>query len=411
MATSNAPSPTAPKQTSKIWVFTTVFLGLCTLSLTALSFWLWGQVSETPEKAATPAPTKQQPYQPTPIAQYSSKRSRPLQVRGPEPQVLPATHPDRPPKMRRPAGNLFSAKRGAKASGCNRAELLNDGKSNYDSRQGFAEGSIKDKKSYMQIELSEPQEVNRVKFLFWAKDQRQYRYILSVSSNGKDWKVVKDASKKPSKGWQDIRFEAGLIKFVRLKGVGNTANESFHVVEMEGYSEAPERKPTLPPIQGTSTALKPGLWAEYYDGIGRYPTIEDYPLLARPEPTIRFANSTQPRVGWPLGNACGAIFSGYIKIEKGGTYIFFSSSDDGSMLYIDDKLVVDNDGAHGMEEKWGDIDLTPGYHPIWLKYYNGGGSRGLQIKWQPKGDDKTILDEAILFHRPRGPLPALAQAD
>ena len=81
------------------------------------------------------------------------------------------------------------------------------------------------------------------------------------------------------------------------------------------------------------------------------------------------------------------------------------------MLYIDDKLVVDNGGSHGMEEKWGDIDLTPGYHTIWLKYYNGGGGRGLQIKWQPKGQEKSILDKTVLFHRPHGPQPALAHAE
>src|SRR5205085_2412141 len=44
-------------------------------------------------------------------------------------------------------------------------------------------------------------------------------------------------------------------------------------------------------------------------------------------------------------------FSGAINAPKDGSYTFWTSSDDGSRLYVDGKLVVNNDGLHGMEEK------------------------------------------------------------
>ncbi len=44
-------------------------------------------------------------------------------------------------------------------------------------------------------------------------------------------------------------------------------------------------------------------------------------------------------------------FTGEIQIDQAGKYTFFTSSDDGSRLYIDNQLVVDNDGVHVMVEK------------------------------------------------------------
>src|SRR5258706_15294814 len=37
------------------------------------------------------------------------------------------------------------------------------------------------------------------------------------------------------------------------------------------------------------------------------------------------------------------VFEGYIKIEKNGFYSFFTDSDDGSKLFIDDTEIVNND--------------------------------------------------------------------
>ena len=46
----------------------------------------------------------------------------------------------------------------------------------------------------------------------------------------------------------------------------------------------------------------------------------------------------------------GVRFSAYITITKAGQYKFYTTSDDGSRLYIDDNLVVNNDGLHGMQQ-------------------------------------------------------------
>ena len=91
-------------------------------------------------------------------------------------------------------------------------------------------------------------------------------------------------------------------------------------------------------------------------------------------------------------------FSGYIKIDKDGFYDFFTQSDDGSKLYIDDMEVVDNDGDHGKTEKSGKAALKKGYHRIHVIYYDSGGGNELHALIEPEGGKKEEIPASVLFH-------------
>ena len=84
-------------------------------------------------------------------------------------------------------------------------------------------------------------------------------------------------------------------------------------------------------------------------------------------------------------------FTGMIRVDRSGKYTFFTNSDDGSRLYIDDKLVVNNDGRHGMAEKNGSINLSPGVHSIVVTYFDSGGGDGLIVSWQGPGIKKEKI--------------------
>ena len=94
----------------------------------------------------------------------------------------------------------------------------------------------------------------------------------------------------------------------------------------------------------------------------------------------------------------GFIFTGYININKTGLHDFFTSSDDGSLLYIDDILVVDNNGHHGMEEKSGKAVVEKGLHKIKLIYFDFAGDNGLQVSFNLSGQNKMEVPASILFH-------------
>lgn len=89
-------------------------------------------------------------------------------------------------------------------------------------------------------------------------------------------------------------------------------------------------------------------------------------------------------------------FNSTLKIETAGTYVFSTRSDDGSTLYIDGKLVVDNDGDHGVREKEGTLSLEPGEHGIEVLWFNGGGNGWLDVYIKGPGLPKQIISTNLL---------------
>ncbi len=89
-----------------------------------------------------------------------------------------------------------------------------------------------------------------------------------------------------------------------------------------------------------------------------------------------------------------------IRVPKSGGYTFYTSSDDGSRLYIDKKLVVNNDGLHGTAEAKGRIRLEAGLHEIIVTFFENGGSDALKVEWRGPGVRRQeILTSAL---RPAG---------
>ncbi|MFO1489361.1 MAG: autotransporter-associated beta strand repeat-containing protein [Kiritimatiellia bacterium] len=79
-----------------------------------------------------------------------------------------------------------------------------------------------------------------------------------------------------------------------------------------------------------------------------------------------------------------------------GSYTFFTSSDDGSMLWIDGQLVVNNNFAQGVTERSGVITLTAGVHDIVYAYYNSGGGYGFYSNVTTPGGTKALVNNASL---------------
>lgn len=78
-------------------------------------------------------------------------------------------------------------------------------------------------------------------------------------------------------------------------------------------------------------------------------------------------------------------FDGVVSVPQDAIITFSLTSDDGSRLYIDDKLVIDNDGLHGMVTKEGIAPLASGYHRLRVEYFNATGGMGLKLEWRGAG--------------------------
>ena len=62
-------------------------------------------------------------------------------------------------------------------------------------------------------------------------------------------------------------------------------------------------------------------------------------------------------------------FEAWIKIPETGLYKFYTYSDDGSTLYIDGKLVVNNDGGHNARYRESRVGLEKGFHKLEVHYF------------------------------------------
>ncbi len=77
----------------------------------------------------------------------------------------------------------------------------------------------------------------------------------------------------------------------------------------------------------------------------------------------------------------GFRFTGTVTAAVADTYTFYTNSDDGSQLFIDGILVVDNDGLHGPATQSGTQVLAAGPHSITVTFFEQGGGEVLDVTW------------------------------
>lgn len=88
----------------------------------------------------------------------------------------------------------------------------------------------------------------------------------------------------------------------------------------------------------------------------------------------------------------GVIFSGYIRIDNDGKYLFATRQEDGANIQIDEQTVVLNDAKHGLYHDGGEVLLQKGWHKFTLKYFDNGSPNAnvlhvyMTMPGRPKGE-------------------------
>ena len=107
----------------------------------------------------------------------------------------------------------------------------------------------------------------------------------------------------------------------------------------------------------------------------------------------------------------GLKFEGFVEAPREGLYFFYTESDDGSRLYIGDRLVVDNDGGHGPRERSGQIRLNAGIYPITVTYFEAGAGEKLEVSVERLDIRQQSIPSQALFYEPENAEPAAGSAD
>lgn len=133
--------------------------------------------------------------------------------------------------------NVASLRHGAQViRGEMKAALLDGDTTNYDLDRGFTRHPIDDNNVHgIIIRLGQPSIINGIRMLLWDRDMRSYSYYIDGSLDEKDWIRLVDHTRYLCRSWQNLRFPARVVRYIRVVGTHNTVNRVFHLVSFECF--------------------------------------------------------------------------------------------------------------------------------------------------------------------------------
>jgi hexosaminidase len=127
-----------------------------------------------------------------------------------------------------------------------------------------------------------------------------------------------------------------------------------------------------PKIEGMIYALYKGTFA----------SVED---MSKTDPAVKGEAKTFALKPLNEKENFGVVWEAYWKAPEDGLYDFAIDSDDGAVLQIDDRTVVDSDGVHTRKTATSDVPLAQGFHRLRVKYFQKDGEMLLNLRWMIKG--------------------------
>jgi hypothetical protein len=102
----------------------------------------------------------------------------------------------------------------------------------------------------------------------------------------------------------------------------------------------------------------------------------------------------------PLPPPFSIDWMGQITIKQNGTYEFALVADDGALLEIDGRVVVDDSKGPILQRKSGSIELSSGRHSIRVRYFNALFGGLIKLWWTAPGQSEEIVPREVLVPAP-----------
>jgi hypothetical protein len=162
------------------------------------------------------------------------------------------------------------------------------------------------------------------------------------------------------------------------------------------------------------TNYVPGLYVECFQ-LGSAPTTvggitwTNTPTAVGivPNVNVSIASGVPMWTGGPTSNYA-LRFRGIITIPTAGTWTFSTTSDDGSMLWINGVQVVNNDGVHTSQTRSGNITLPAGAAFFDLRYFNVSTTGSVTVRWTPPSQPSAVIPATAFTCEPMLAVPPVA---
>jgi alpha-L-fucosidase len=111
--------------------------------------------------------------------------------------------------------------------------------------------------------------------------------------------------------------------------------------------------------------------------------------------TISFAPSIKDLT---RADNAGLRYAGYFLAPKDGLYTFYLSVDDGGVMWMGGRVVVNHDGKHANTEKSGKVALKKGAHIFGLDYIQAGSDKALKLEYSVNEGERQPVPASDWAH-------------
>lgn len=170
---------------------------------------------------------------------------------------------------------------------------------------------------------------------------------------------------------------------------GTTYFYVVSAVNPQGESPNSNQASVTPAAPGTGT----GLNGDYYNNM----TLTAPITLTRTDATVNFDWGTgSPGAGIAV-DAFSVRWTGQVELPFNQTYTFYTISDDGVRLWVNNVAVIDNWTDHGATEDSGSIALNAGRYDVRMEFYENGGDAIARLLWSSPAIAKEVVPQSQLY--------------
>jgi hypothetical protein len=247
--------------------------------------------------------------------------------------------------------------------------------------------------------------------IFQVKSLDNGFYTLLCKANSKVWDVngsengtsliQSDWSDKESQQWSIQAMVEGSFKIspkafsekvVDVEGLSNAQGAGLHLWESNNTDN--QRFIISTTECDYDQELGTGLSSKYFNNTN----LSGNPIISRTDESINFLwGNSGPGNGINTDNF-SVRWEGQIKAPYSGSFNFITNNDDGTRLWINDQLLIDDWFGHAPTWKQGNITLVSGQkYNIKMDYFEGDGGAQAQLFWEYFGQASQIVPKTRLY--------------
>ena len=141
-----------------------------------------------------------------------------------------------------------------------------------------------------------------------------------------------------------------------------------------------------------------GLLGHYYED-----TAFQSILSTRVDAEINFSQADWPNAppgtGLTPDNQYSVLWTGYVKIDRDGDWTFYTTSDDGVRLRINNNLIIDSWHARTLSaEHEFTLYLREGLYPIRLEHFQNGDDVQIKLEYSGPGQERVVVPSTHFTH-------------